>query len=34
VAMRIMRSLNYASHIAYDCAHGFEKTLQISQVGL
>jgi len=32
--MRIMRSLNYASHIVYDCTHDFEQTLQVSQVGL
>jgi hypothetical protein len=32
--MRVMRSLNYASHIVYDCAHDFEQTLQLSQVGL
>jgi hypothetical protein len=24
MAMRIMRSLNYVSHIAYDCTHDFE----------
>jgi hypothetical protein len=32
--MRIMCSLNYASHIMCDCAHDFEWTLQVSQVGL